>query len=67
MKKTLKYRYYLWILIWTLIIGAAVVDIFGSFSIIDFLTIILGICMVYYNYIISLEFANGKNGDIPYG
>lgn len=39
MEKTLKYHYNLWILIWILIIGAAVVDIFESSSIIDILTI----------------------------
>jgi hypothetical protein len=68
MKKTLKYHYCLWILIWILIIGAAVVDIFESSSILDILTIILGISMIYYNYNYrNMTPKNGKNGDIPHG
>lgn len=69
MEKTLKYRYHLWVLIWILIIGAAVVDVFGSSSIIDVLTIILGISMMYYNYSNYRKIIpkNVKNGDILYG
>ena len=48
MKNILKYHG-LWIVIWVLIIGAAVVDMFVSHSLIDILTIVCGILMIYYN------------------
>ena len=56
----------LWLVIWVLIIGAAVVDIFMSHSTIDILTIILGISMICYNYN-NYRKTIPKNGDIPYG
>ena len=62
MKNVLKF-YGLWILVWALIIGAAVIDIFVSRSMIDMLTIILGILMIYYNY----GNYRKNNGDILYG
>ena len=65
MKKVLKF-YGLWIVVWMLLIGAAVVDIFMSHSMIDILTIIGGILMIYYNYN-SYRKMIPKNGDVLYG
>ena len=65
MKNILKYHG-LWIVIWVLIIGAAVVDIFVSHSLIDILTIVCGILMIYYNYDNYRKMVS-KNGDVPYG
>ena len=48
MKNILKYSG-LWIVVWILIIVAAVVDISVSRSMIDISTIILGILMICYN------------------